>query len=134
MAGANDLGPRGRRLWRDLLKRDPRLADQANPDRAVAVEACRVADQLEALQAILDGHGSLMDEDPRGGPRMHPAWKAQQEARPLLARLLVALRMPDQQTGEVPQRRGVRGAYAPRSAQVASLADRMKAASRGVAG
>ena len=133
MAGVVALGPRGKRLWRDLLKRDPRLADQQNPDRAVALEACRVADQIEQLQAILDEHGSLTDEDRAGAVRMHPAFVAQQAARPLLARLIVALRMPDQQTGEVPQRRGIRGVQKPSRSRVASLEDRLRRASGGVA-
>jgi hypothetical protein len=47
------LGPRGRRLWREVG------ADEDSPTRRLLVEeACRLADRLDRLDALLSGKSS----------------------------------------------------------------------------
>lgn len=125
------LGPRGRKLWASIIASDPKVADPADARRDVALEACRIADQLEILNDKLASQGLLL-YDEKLGLKVHPALAESNRMRPLLARLIVALRLPDEKTGAVPQRRGLRGVQPPSSTttKVSSL-DRARAAAAG---
>ncbi len=131
MAAPRGLGPRGRRLWRAIAARDPRAVEAGDPRRDVAVEACRAADQLDALAEILEDEGLLVIDPASGAKRIHPALVESNRLRPLLARLIVAMRLPDEVTGVKPQGRGLRGAYAPRGAGKVTALDQARAAAAG---
>ena len=107
-----ELGPRGRRLWASIEAREPGVIELTEPRRDIAVEACRCSDQLDALAAILEAEG-LTVTGVNGDERVHPALAETNRLRPLMARLIVALRLPDETTGERAQRRGMRGLQGP---------------------
>lgn len=100
-------GPGGRRLWRSVLA-DFELAEH---ELALLRQAVRVADTCDDLQAVVDAGGLIL------GDRAHPALVELRAQRILLARLVVALRVPlGEQESERPagrgQYRGARGFYA----------------------
>lgn len=103
----------GVRLWTAILS-DFELDEH---ELTLLRQAVRVADLCEDLQAMLDAEG-LMVSSPQG-LKAHPAAVELRAQRLLLARLIVALRVPlgDQegkpaQRTQRTQRRGVRGVYA----------------------
>jgi hypothetical protein len=118
-----DLGPRGARLWASLLAQDATLEDEQNPAREVAVTACRTADRLDWLEQM------TVDTEPvvegRQGPMIHPLFAEVRQQSQLFARLVAALRLPDEATGRKPQRRPMRGAHAP---PPVNMRDRMRSA------
>lgn len=124
------LGPRGRKLWQAVVARDSKVADPTDARRDIALEACRIADQLEGLNDQLLAEGLLLPADDRAGVRVHPALVESNRMRPLLARLIVALRLPDEVTGAKPQQRGLRGVQAPSAVKVSAL-DRARSAAAG---
>jgi hypothetical protein len=118
-----DLGTRGARLWDNLLARDPALEDQSNPMREVALTACRTADRVDHLEELARATDPVVEG--RQGPMIHPLLAEVRQQAQLLARLVAALRLPDEATGKKPQHRQVRGVQQPRA--VSSL-DRARAA------
>jgi hypothetical protein len=105
-------GPAGQRLWRSITD----AYDLDEHELALLLQACRTADTCEDLQALVDAEGLLLNG------RSHPALVELRLQRVLLARLLVALRVPLADESEQPvtaagrtQRRGTRGVYAPRA-------------------
>ncbi|MEO8697088.1 MAG: hypothetical protein ABI658_26500 [Acidimicrobiales bacterium] len=78
---------------------------------ALLAAACHTADTCSRLQAVVDAEGELVHV--RGEVRAHPALVELRAQRILLARLLVALRVPlgESESGERTQRRGIRGVY-----------------------
>lgn len=104
------LCERGRRLWTSLLAQDVTLEDESNPMREVALQACRTADRLDALDATL----ATVDDDSR--LRVLSEERQQSQA---MARLVSALRLPDEASGKRPQRRQLRGVQQP--SKVSSL-------------
>ncbi len=96
----------GRRLWRAVLT-DYELAEH---ELTLLRQAVHVADLCEDLQQRVDDDGPLL------GDRAHPALVEVRQQRILLARLVVALRVPlgeeeAKSAASRPQRRGLRGAY-----------------------
>ncbi|MDP9394869.1 MAG: terminase [Actinomycetota bacterium] len=98
----------GRRLWRAVLT-DYELAEH---ELTLLRQAVHVADLCEQLQHRVDIDGPLL------GDRAHPALVELRQQRVLLARLIVALRVPleedeEQHSRSAPrsQRRGLRGVY-----------------------
>jgi hypothetical protein len=89
---------RGQRLWESLLARDAALTDEENPSRITAVSACRAADRLEGLET------QCLTEPPtiqcRNGATINPVWAECRNQAMLMARLLAALRIPDEKTGK----------------------------------
>jgi len=71
----------------------------------VLVRACRTADYITKLDAIVAADGLGV------GDKIHPALVESRLQSQLLARLLVALRMPSDDENSRPQYRGVRGFY-----------------------
>ena len=106
------LGTGGQRLWRQLVAQDASLDDELNPMRATAVEACRTQDRCDVLAALC-GSEDVMIDNGKGQPVAHPAWVEARQQAALLARLIAALRLPDEATGARPQRRQVRGVQKP---------------------
>ena len=102
----NGLRTSGRTLWRAVV-RDFELDEH---EVVVLREACRTADSLDALQALLDEEGTMSSTSQ--GPRVHPALPELRQQRIALARLITALRIPagvedDGRTGP----RALRGVY-----------------------
>lgn len=128
MAAPKELGPRGRRLWRSIAARDSKAVDVGDPRRDVALEACRAADQLDALADILATEGLTVTDPVSGRMTMHPALAATDRLRPIQARLIAALRLPDEVTGAKPQHRGIRGTHAVGQTKVSALAQARAAA------
>ena len=96
----------GRALWRSVLT-DYELDEH---ETTILKEACRTVDSLDALQTILDNEGALA-ESPQG-KRVHPALPELRQQRIALARLIVALRIPQgMDDGRTQRRGGVRGVY-----------------------
>lgn len=104
----------GCRLWRSVI--DSFELDEH--EVTLLVQACRTVDLIDELQAAVDRDGPMIDT-PRSGPKVHPATVELRQQRIVLARLLVALRVPigDQESPaknapmQRAQRRGTRGAY-----------------------
>jgi hypothetical protein len=125
-AMTTDLGARGQRLWGNLLAQDKLLEDEANPMREVALSACRTADRVDRLERLAQETDPVVEG--RQGPMIHPLLAEVRQQAALLARLVAALRLPDQSTGKRPQHRQVRGVQQPSG--VSSL-DRARAAKAG---
>ncbi len=110
------LAPAGRRLWRAVLS-DFELAEH---EVVLLRQAASVVDLCDELAAVVAAAGPLMVTR-LGEPRVHPAVVELRQQRLVLARLVVALRVPlgDQEdqspTVSSPaarlQRRGLRGVY-----------------------
>ncbi len=105
-------GSAGGRLWRAVLCE----FELVEHELALLRQAVHVADLCEALQATVEREGLV-----RAG-RPHPAMVELRQQRILLARLVVALRVPlgEQEDESGPRRtqyRGVRGVYGLRGAR-----------------
>ena len=105
----------GKRLWRAVLS-DFELAEH---EMALLRQAVRVADLCDDLQRVMEVEGPMLRLDGQP-PRTHPAVIELRQQRIVLARLVVALRVPlgDQEQDGVSsaeptrlQRRGTRGFY-----------------------
>jgi hypothetical protein len=112
-----DLGTRGERLWASLLAQDASLEAEDSPMREVALSACRTADRVEHLERLSLTVDAVVEG--RTGPMIHPLLAEVRQQSALLARLVAALRLPDEATGKKPQRRQVRGVQQP--SRVSSL-------------
>ncbi len=105
-APPSDLRRSGRALWRDVLER----YELDRHELTILREACRTADALDGLQALLDAEG-MMSESSQG-PRIHPALPEARQQRVVFARLLTALRVPTgEEDGRTQTRGNVRGVY-----------------------
>lgn len=100
----------GRALWHALMAD----YDLGEHETTVLREACRTADSLDDLQQLLEVEG-LMSSTSQG-PRIHPALVELRQQRMTFARLLTALRIPDEDTTRAPARPGTRGVYGLRGA------------------
>lgn len=109
------LGVKGTKLWRELHK-----DSSWNPAEEVLVEeACRIADRLDRLNAMLVGEEDawmkIRSTSEDGSEITVVVDSALSEARQqanVLKQIVAALRLPEGQTAERPQRRGGgRGAY-----------------------
>lgn len=116
------LNARGSRLWASLLAQDASLGQDDCPHREVALSACRTADRLERLEVEAASADSTIDG--RSGPVTNPVFVEVRQQAALLARLIAALRLPDDATGKKPQRRQVRGVQRP--SKVGSAKDRLR--------
>lgn len=115
-AAPKGAGPAGRRLWRSIVTG----FELAEHELALLRQAVHVADVCEELQKRVDDDGLLVNG------RTHPGLVELRQQRILLARLVVALRVPlaDEEDGSPEpasgagrsQRRGFRGVYGIRGA------------------
>jgi hypothetical protein len=107
-----DLGPRGVALWASLTE----TFDLAPQEAELLHEAARVADRLDALDAIVRDEGVTVTTPQ--GVKAHPALVEARQQGLTLSRLVAALRIPDaddedDDAPKRPQRRGgARGHYA----------------------
>lgn len=103
-------GTEGRRLWRSVLEQ----YELETHELALLVRAVRVADVCTDLQGIVDAEGPLLTTR-LGEQKAHPALVELRQQSTLLARLIVALRVPlgdeEAHSGARTQRRGIRGVY-----------------------
>lgn len=115
------LSDRGKCLWDSLMAQDPELGAELNPLRQVALSACRTADRVEELERLALEVDLLVES--RGGLSAHPVLAEVRQQEAALARLITALRLPDEVTGRRPQHRGTRGVQKPSrvGANVSSL-------------
>ena len=99
-------GPSARRLWRSVVS----AYDLDVHEELLLIEACRTADRLDRLAAeAADNPVTVVNA--RGDQVPHPALTEARQQGQALARLLAALRLPDDQ-GHRGQRRGApRGSY-----------------------
>ena len=108
----NGLQHGGRRLW--LAVADALALDER--DMALLGEAARCRDRLDLLDEAIRVSGMLLPDG-----RTHPALAEARQQQQTLARLIVAMRLPEDladPSSTRPQRRGVRGAYNPRHLRV----------------
>jgi hypothetical protein len=100
-------------MWRSILADN----DLSEHELVLLRQAVRVADVCDDLQAVVDLEGPLTSNR-LGERKAHPALIELRAQRLLLARLIVALRVPlgDEEDQGLPpgrlQRRGLRGVYA----------------------
>lgn len=107
-------GAGGARLWRAVLD----VFELDEWELALLREAVRTVDDLDGLARIVKREGRILST--KAGPRSHPAMAEARQLRITLARLVGALRLPDEtgdeSAGRREQRRvGVRGHYSLRS-------------------
>lgn len=95
------------------MDQDAGLAEEANPMREVALSACRTADRVDDLERRSAAVDPVFDG--RNGPMIHPLLAEVRQQSALLARLVAALRLPDEATGKKPQKRQIRGVQQPSS-------------------
>lgn len=104
-------GTAGQALWDSILE-----SYELVPHELVGLlaQAIRVADRIDQLEAVVDREGAMIEDPKRKMTVPHPALVEARQQRLGLARLIVAMRLPDLDSGRRPQRRGIRGAYRPR--------------------
>lgn len=102
------LGAAGRRLWQAVLE-EFELEEQ---ELTLLRQAVRVADTCDELHRLVLEAGLIVDG------KSNPALVELRLQRILLARLIVALRVPlgEEEAASRSQRRGTRGVYSIRSA------------------
>jgi hypothetical protein len=105
----------------DTLRAEISEAHDLDPTQRVLLEeACRCADRLDSLDALITARGtaSALDDSILGEAR---------QQQNVLKQLLVALRLPDA-TGKKPQLRSARGAYQTGKTGKVSSLDKARAA------
>lgn len=97
------LNERSVEIWQEITERYELDAHEI----ALLGEVCRTVATLDILAEVVAQQGTVIAD------RTHPALAEQRQQRIALARLITALRLPDEETGAQPQRRGgARGVYA----------------------
>lgn len=121
----DDLGPGGRALWDSVLEIEPTIPEWRKRN---LIEACRLADRLDKLDAGLGNNVSLLETvETDGGSIDVYVDKALTTARSLAdlqAKLIATLRLPDAsgKSGRRPGNPGTaRGAYKPGEATVSAI-------------
>ena len=94
------LGPGGRRLWHSVVEE----FELRQFELDLLERACIALDRLSALDEVLHRQGLDVDG------RAHPALVESRMQAIVFARLITALRLPDEEDRK-PQRRGSRGVY-----------------------
>lgn len=95
---------RGRQFWDEITS----VLELDIRDGLILGESCRATDRLDALDRAIRRDGELLPDG-----RVNPALTAAVKLQITLARLLAALRLPEDLSNPAarPQRRGVRGIY-----------------------
>lgn len=102
------LSAAARKLWKATVE-DFALAEH---ELALLEKACRTLDVISDLEAIAAKEGAIIPS-PQGS-KAHPALVECRQQRLAFARLIAALRIPDDDVGEGrarKQHRGIRGVY-----------------------
>jgi len=108
-ATPDDLGQSGVALWEELTNAfafDPQ-------DLVMILEACRVKDRLDALNAIVRAEG-VTTSSPQG-VKTHPALTESRRQELVFTRLIASLRLPDPNEERAQRRGAARGAYRSRA-------------------
>ena len=112
--------------------------DLAAPELEILTEACRCADRLEKLDEFLTGADvswleleQMRRDDREVRVTVDAVLSEARQQQNILKQLIASLRLPDEVTGKKPQRRGARGAYAPKAPAGVSSLDRARAAKAG---
>lgn len=103
-----DLGPSGSALYDSLTSNMGFESHEA----ALLVEACRIQDRLDELDAVVRTDGVTVTG--HGTVKAHPALIEARQQGIALARILTALRIPDEDGHQAQRRTGVRGTYGAR--------------------
>ena len=98
------LSVEAQRLWTKTTT-DYELAEH---ELALLLKACRTLDIVAELEAIVAAEGAVISS-PQGS-KAHPALVESRQQRLAFARLVAALRIPDE-AGTRKQQRGIRGVY-----------------------
>jgi len=85
----NDLQASGRALWRSILED----YDLSKPELALLREACRTADEREALRSAVLA-AEVVTEGSTGQPVVNKVYDELRKHREALTRLLTALELP----------------------------------------
>jgi len=101
-----ELRATGRRIWVALVE----VVDLEEWEKTTLLEACRTADRLDALNKAMKGK-PLTVRNSKGDETAHPLLVESRQQSIVYARLIAALRIPDFETGVIPQSRSSRGAY-----------------------
>lgn len=101
----DDLGEAGLALWADLTEHFEFDAQ----DLIVVVEATRVKDRLDELDAVVRTEGVTV-KTPQG-VKAHPALIESRQQQIVLTRLIASLRLPDEFDRRGQRRGGSRGVY-----------------------
>lgn len=88
-AAPRGCGAAGRKLWRSVIAE----YELEQHEMALLERACRVADTCADLQAVVDREG-VMSANRFGDSIAHPALVELRQESIVLARLIVALRVP----------------------------------------
>lgn len=109
------LGKSGKAQWNSVVQ----SYDLSAAERGILLQVARTADRLDAIALELEGQ-PLTVTDRFGQDQTHPLVVEARQSSIALARLVAALRLPDDavdgEPGERPQRRGIRGVYSGASA------------------
>lgn len=95
----------GRSLWKSIQD----VYEMQQHEEQLLLEACRTADRLDALADAAED-APLTVTNSKGDEVAQPLLVESRQQSIVYARLIAALRLPDEQD-ERPQHRGVRGAY-----------------------
>ncbi len=129
------LAAKGRKLWKDVTSTHTLAA----PELVLLEEACRIADRLDKLDALLSGEvehwvdlRAIKGCEEAVEIHIDSALSEARQQANVLKQLIASLRLPDDATGKKPQQRGgARGSYAPKAsappAGVVSSLDRARA-------
>ncbi len=97
----------GAALWRSVVED----FDLSEHERAQLLQAARLTDTLDQLQAVLTTEGPTVPDPATGASKPSPVLVELRQQRITLARLLGALRVPDADDRRPQRRTGARGVY-----------------------
>ena len=86
------MGTGGRKLWNDIVSR----YELAQHELRLLTEACRTADDCDRFAKVIAVDGDLITNPSSGLVKPHPLHNQLRDARLSLARLLGALRIPEE--------------------------------------
>jgi hypothetical protein len=92
----------GLRLWESIQAE----YDLQESEVQILELACRCRDRIDQLEALIEKDGAL-----GFGDKISPVVVESRQQQLLLAKFVIALRVPDVDTDERPQRRSMRGVY-----------------------
>jgi len=101
------LAAGGRKLWRELV--DGYEFDGAEP--RLLAELCRQVDLVDALEAAVAEHGVMVPTADGDSVKLNTAVTELRHGRLAVARLIAALRLPDEDGAKEQRRQGFRGVH-----------------------
>lgn len=93
-AAPTDLGERGRKFWRDVM----RIYELNVDEMQILAEVCRTLGDCDILRERIENDG-FMVQGSTGQKRLHPAVAELRQTRAALAKLLAQLGLPDTEGG-----------------------------------